>query len=158
MTIDNDELPHWELNDSDFALPSEQGSSFLASYAPHKCHNENCWARQALPMMRPMLHQIDLHELAQTASFLGDAQVRILNEHRHVLADSGHRTRMSEFMWVVTGMSDHQLPGMYIESPIMVFPSVQVQVFGTRDEEPWVIFEQLPPDAEFTIVRRMEGA
>lgn len=120
--------------------------------------NAEAVASQALPMMRPMVHQVDLHELAQTASFLGNVQVRILNDHHHVLADSGHRTRINEFMWIVTGMGGYQPPGVHVETPIMVFPLAQFQMFGTPNDEPWLVFEQLPPDAELTVVRRIEGA
>ncbi len=120
--------------------------------------NAEAVASQAFPMMQPLLRQADLHELAQTASFLGDIQVRILDDHRHILADSGHRTVLNEFMWIVTGVSDPQSPDIQVKAPIMVFPLAQFQMYGTPIDEPWVVFEQLPPDAEFMVARRIEGA
>ncbi len=128
----------------------QQEQEYLAS-------NAEAVARQALPMMQPVAHQTDLHELARTAAFLGDAQVRILDEHRHVLADSGQPTYVDEYMWIVTSMSDHQPPGVFVEPSIMILPFTHGSVKDDHWDESWIDFEQLPPDAEFTMVHRTQG-
>jgi signal transduction histidine kinase len=63
---------------------------------------------------------------------------------------------VDELVWIVTSMSGHQPPGAPVGT-FLVLPHVQAQMVGTPLDEPWVIFEQLPPDAEFTLVRRVEG-
>jgi signal transduction histidine kinase len=46
-------------------------------------------ARQALPLMVPRLQSLPLLELAQTAAFMSDSRVRVLDRSRGVIADSG---------------------------------------------------------------------
>ncbi len=129
----------------------QQEQEYLAS-------NAQAVARQALPLMQPVAHQTDLHELARTAAFLGDAQVRILDEHHHVLADSGQPTHADEYIWIMTSVSDHQAPGVFLERSIMVVPFTHLSVEGDHWEEPWDGFEQLSSDVEFSIVHRTHEA
>jgi hypothetical protein len=118
--------------------------------------NAEAVARQALPLMQPVMRQSDLHELASTASFLGNVQVRILNHRRQTLADSGHPTGVNELVWIVTGMG-HQPPDVPFWPSIVVLPHIQSPMIEISMDKPFAIFEQLPPDTEFTVVRRVEG-
>ena len=51
--------------------------------------NADAVARQAFPLMVPILQPFPLLELAQTAAFMSDSRVRVLDRKRGVLADSG---------------------------------------------------------------------
>jgi len=123
--------------------------------------NAETVARQALPMIQSALRQAQadeythLRDLATTASFLGNVRVRIMDEHRQVLADSGSPTGVDEFVWVVTP------PGIGFpfagasETSITVFP-----LFAPRSaeqvagEESQFILDQLPPETEVMVVHR----
>ena len=120
--------------------------------------NAEALASQALVLMRPVVRPIDLSELAQTASFLGDVQVRILNDRQQVLADSGIRTEVSELVWILTGMH-YQSADSFPGTPIMVLPSKWFEVRGVdhREVVPIPILEQLPPEAEIMVVHRSES-
>jgi signal transduction histidine kinase len=118
--------------------------------------NAEAVASQALPLMQPVTRRAELRELAQTASFLGNVRVKILDSHRQALADSGNPAEVNELVWIMTDIG-HQSPGASFRTSIMVLPHVD-SALEIAIEEPWVVFEQLPPDAEFTMVRRVEGA
>ncbi len=117
--------------------------------------NAEAVAHQALPLMQPVVRQADLRELARTASFLGNVQVRILNDHRRVLADSGHPTEVSEFMWIVPHVSHQSLAEP--SGTFIVLHAGWLSMAGLPHGEPSVIFEQLPPGTEFVAVHRTEG-
>ena len=51
--------------------------------------NADAVARQAFRLMVPVLRPLPLLELAQTAAFMSDSRVRVLDHNRVVLADSG---------------------------------------------------------------------
>jgi len=117
--------------------------------------NAETVARQALPMIQPALRQADLRDLASTASFLGNVRVRILDERRQVLADSGSPTGVDEFVWVVASMGAG-VPSLETpESLLRVFPLVRPhsaeQVPGR--ESPFIL-EQFPPETEVMVVHR----
>jgi signal transduction histidine kinase len=118
--------------------------------------NAEAVARQALPLMQSAAHRAELNELVHTAAFLGNVQVRILDEDHRVLANSGRSTSADGLVWILTSIGDSHAPGMPEGVSIMVLPHVQVPL-GTSLDEPWFAFEQLPPGTEFTVVRRVEG-
>jgi len=120
--------------------------------------NAEAVARQAQPLLQPTVRPSDLRELASTASFLGNVQVRILDDHQRVLADSGSPAQDHEFIWIMTSLQvDVQSPVEARGTSIMVLPGGQRVAIGTPWREQFDIFEQLPPGTEFTFVRRMEG-
>jgi signal transduction histidine kinase len=136
--------------------------------------NAEAVAQQAIAHMRPVPDQAKLEELARTASFLGNVRVRILDEERRVLADSGRRSTREQALWIVTS------PGSGTPSPhgpfpgsVIVVPSVHAQLDGTEyvdrvlqdlelrgivpgkvdiSEE---LVRQLPPGSEFFVAERM---
>jgi two-component system OmpR family sensor kinase len=122
--------------------------------------NGEAVARQALPLMRPVARPADLHELARTASFLGNIQVRILNDHRRVLADSGQPTKVDELVWIVTPI---EVRIQSLDTPfgasIMVLPASGPSAVGISHSqgEALDVLEHLPPGTEFTVVHREEG-
>lgn len=120
--------------------------------------NAEVVARQALPLMQPVLHVEGLHDLTQAASFLGNARVRILDSHRRMLADSGAHLADQEFVWIVTPIGyTVQASHARFERAIMVLSGRRVPWPGVTEDEALAIFEQLPSGTEFSFVRRMEG-
>jgi hypothetical protein len=119
--------------------------------------NADAVARQALPLMQPVMRRADLHELARTASFLGNVQVKILDDRRRVVADSGQPTGVNEFVWIVTPVEVNvQLPDGFPHASIMVLPGNDLPAVPIPGAEPFTIFEQLPPETEYIVVHRTE--
>jgi len=116
-------------------------------------------ARQAMPLMRSAVRQSELQELAQTSALLGNARVRILDDRRRVLADSGPGTEGEPLLGVLLLHQEWPIEVSRVPSRrfIMVLPP------GTRftpalDREAHLqVLEQLPPDARLTIVRWQDG-
>ena len=86
--------------------------------------NAEAVARQALPLMSPTVHPSGLLELVRTASFLGNVQVRILDDQLRVLADSGARAEGQEFVLILTPLefSIHS-SDVTASASIMVLPA-----------------------------------
>ena len=118
--------------------------------------NAEAVARQALPLMQPVVLQPDLQELARTASFLGNVQVRILDEHQQVLADSGHPTEVDEFVWIVMPTGASIQPPDVLPGASIVIATHQLSPREIPAGEPLAIFRQLPPDTEVMVVHRAE--
>jgi len=127
----------------------EQAQDFLQA-------NAEAVARQALPLMQPTVHPADLQDLVRTASFLGNVQVRILDDHRRVVADSGQPNEVDEFVWIVAPVEVNihleGLPG----TSIMLLPRGQRSQVPVPGAESFTILEQLPPETEYMIVHRAE--
>ena len=66
--------------------------------------NAEAVARQALPLMQPLLQQGSLQELARTSAFLSNARVRIVDAQQNVLADSGPGDQESDYVWLVADL------------------------------------------------------
>jgi signal transduction histidine kinase len=117
--------------------------------------NAEAVARQALPLMQPVVRQTDLSELVRTASFLGNVQVRILDDRNQTIVDSGRPATSDAFMWILAPSGVRiQSSDTSLGTSIMVLPHRLTAPFpgnGSFD-----IFEQLPPHAEFVVVRRFE--
>ena len=58
-------------------------------------------AQRAEPLISSQANLEQLIQLAQTAAFFGNAQVRILDAQGRVLADSGLASRSDEIIWFV---------------------------------------------------------
>lgn len=114
--------------------------------------NAQTVARQALPYMWPAPRLAALQELAQTAAFLGNARVRILNAQQQALADSGPRAAAQEFVWVSPTMGNQSgletaLVMMLPPGGLVVMPIQRNGQFG---------YEQTPARSDYIIVRRVE--
>jgi signal transduction histidine kinase len=118
--------------------------------------NAEAVAHQALSLIRPVVRHADLHELARTASFLGDIQVKILGERRQVLADSGHLTGGDELVWILTS-TYYQPPGGFPSIPMVVVPGTWPPMPEIGHHELVPIFEDLPPEIEIMVVHRAES-
>ncbi len=63
--------------------------------------NAGAVASQAAEFMRPPVRRLALDELAYASAFLGNARVRILDQNKTALADSGDPSQPDEFVWLV---------------------------------------------------------
>lgn len=125
----------------------------------HLSANAQTIARQALPFMQPQIERADLHELAQTASFFTNARVRILDDDRRVLADSGLGGDLDAFVWITqAGRIEYDLEAPFTPSgPVIVaLPAGETLVLPGMRQGPSFLQEELPPGLDYTIVRRVE--
>lgn len=113
--------------------------------------NAEAVARQALPLMWPVPHQRDLIELVNTASFLGNVRVRVLDARQRVLADSGAPSAVDQFLWV-------RAP----DAELRAFESFIINIPSGFGHEPLGIpelhfnpFDELPPETIFRLVQRV---
>jgi two-component system OmpR family sensor kinase len=119
--------------------------------------NAEAVARQALPLMQPVVRHADLHELAYTASFMGNVQVRIFDDDHQVLADSGRPTEVREFMWIVAPVEvTVEPPDIPSGVSFVVLSAGPLSPERVPWHEPLSILEELPPETEFMLVHREE--
>jgi signal transduction histidine kinase len=135
--------------------------------------NAEAVAQQAVAHLQPVRDQAKLEELARTASFLGNARVRILDENRQVLSDSGRQSSREQALWIMTspGLGTPS-PYMQLPGSVIVVPPVHIQADG-RDQIDRVledlrlrgivpltfdtaedILRELPPGSEFFVAER----
>ncbi len=118
--------------------------------------NSDAVARQATPLMQPLVNQTALQELARTSAFLSNARIRILDGRGNVLADSGRQAQETEYLW---------LPPL-----LDLFPDLDASVFGGgpvmmavpldrlgrmmgRLRGQSFSLDDLPPGTEYTVIR-----
>jgi signal transduction histidine kinase len=122
--------------------------------------NAQAIASQALPLMQPVVRQAELAELAHTASFFANTQVRILDNQRRILADSGPGGDVDQFLWIEPAvrlrfeMDDALAPSGPV---IMALPHGDSFVVRGLPNDQFSILRRLAPDAEITVVRRIGG-
>ncbi len=115
--------------------------------------NARSVAREANQYMQSPLRDIALAQLARTASFLGNVQVKILDADGQVLADSGPRDDVDELLWLVPSQDDTSL-GWRLELPLFIFPQDQALESLLRGESPFLLGD-LPQGVTITRVRRV---
>jgi signal transduction histidine kinase len=118
--------------------------------------NADAVARQAAPLMQPLVNQTALQELARTSAFLSNARIRILDGRGSALADSGRQAQETEYLW---------LPPL-----LDLFPDLDASVFGGgpvtmavpldrlgrmmgRFRGQSFSLDDLPPGTEYTVIR-----
>jgi signal transduction histidine kinase len=116
--------------------------------------NAQTVARQAVPYMWPGVRPFELQELAQTAAFLGNMRVRILDHQRELVADSGPSAEAQKFVWVVPSTVGSQARDT---SLVMMLPSGGTVVMPIQHDGQ-LRYEQVPSDASYVIVHRVETA
>lgn len=111
--------------------------------------NARAVARQARELMVPLPRLAELRDLAQSASFLGQVRVRILDERYNLVIDSGQPESSSSLVWVQAGPDQNDglsfiipvAPGhvererqtKWMRENLTRLPSLIVQI----DESPW---------------------
>jgi signal transduction histidine kinase len=116
--------------------------------------NADAIAQQAEPLMQPIRRLAALRELARTSAFLGGVQVRILDDQRRVLADSGLPSDVDQFMWL-TSLQDLGLDHLD-RSWIMVVPRGQRVEMALLQDLPFL--DQLSRQVQWTVVSRVLSA
>jgi signal transduction histidine kinase len=122
--------------------------------------NAEAVARQAVALMRPVVHQSELNELAQMSAFLGNAQVRILDDDHQVLADSTSSIGGESLMGILLPNElTIEIPGLPSQSLIMTLPQSTRWTQPSSWDEYLPILErlQLPLDTPLTVVRWRDG-
>jgi signal transduction histidine kinase len=123
--------------------------------------NAEAVARQAVALMRPVVRQSELNELAQMSAFLGNAQVRILDERRQILADSSSSSEGESLLGILLPNElTIEIPGLFSQPLIMTLPHSTRWTESSSWEEYLPILEQLqlPLDTPLTVVRWRDGA
>jgi signal transduction histidine kinase len=124
----------------------------------HLTANAEAVARQATPLMRPVVRQRELHELARMSAFLGNARVRILDDRRQILADSSSSIEGESLMGILL---PHELvievPGLPSQPLIMTFPHGTDLIPLLGWEEYLSDLERFLDDMPLTVVRWQDG-
>jgi two-component system OmpR family sensor kinase len=123
----------------------------------HLTANAEAVARQAVALIRPVVRQDELQELAQTSAFLGNARVRILNDYHQVLADSESSTEEGSLVGIVLSRELHEVTGVLSRPFIMAFPQATQWTRSYPWEEYRSVLEDLLADKTLTIVRWQDG-
>jgi signal transduction histidine kinase len=115
--------------------------------------NAESVARQAAALMWPVQRTPALRELARTSAFLGDVQVRILDDHQRVVADSGSPTGVDQLMWLTPHVELDLEPEILDQPWFMVLSLSRAAELELPHEIPF--FEGLPSNVQWTIVSRI---
>jgi signal transduction histidine kinase len=118
--------------------------------------NAEAVAHQASSLMWPIIRQSDLQELAETSSFLGNVQVKVLDPDRRVLADS-ERASEGNVAWLLLphGWS-FQVPEDLPEPLAFGLPHSGRLIVPATLEEQTRLAEYLPSGAVLTLLRWQE--
>jgi len=135
--------------------------------------NAEAVAQRAISHMQPVPDQTALEELVRTASFLGNARVRILDGEGQVLADSGRASHRDQALWIVrvpprgTPSPFDGLPGplivvpaadSHLEEPASVervLNDLELQgIVPVNFELSANLLRELPAGAEFLVAER----
>jgi signal transduction histidine kinase len=124
----------------------------------HLTANAEAVARQALPLMWPVVQQRELQDLAQTSSFLGNARVRILDADYRVLADSSPSAQGDDFVWILPPVEGRFEVSSEPSLPFIVaLPSGRQFIAPVRNDGQVLMLDELPAGTSFVVVRRWEG-
>jgi signal transduction histidine kinase len=82
--------------------------------------NAQAVARQSQPLFVPVPHTAQLAQLAQTTAFLSDVQVRILDEERQPLVESGVPGAADELAWILRSAGPPAAPDQEFDTVVMV--------------------------------------
>jgi signal transduction histidine kinase len=119
--------------------------------------NANAAARQAAYLISPTVHQNDLQRLAQTSAFLGNVRVRILSTDKSVLADSGARSGLDTFIWLMPSAQSSN--GYASNADDDDAPYIMSLIIGgyRYSSNSSTNLGQIPPGARYVIVQRQDG-
>lgn len=118
--------------------------------------NASAVARQAALIFQQGPDRMSLQQLADTAAFMGNAQVRILDEAGNPLVDSGPRGAAERLLWIAP--SRRQVSTQDSAGVLLIM--TPDGIFGlnnpTMAAAPWL--RALLPDARMFVIRRSPGA
>lgn len=109
-------------------------------------------AQQALPLMWPVVRGDELSKLAETASFLGHLQVRILDAHEDLIVDSGDPRDGSLLVLLevperIELLSEND-PS--IRMPMVAKPNLYIMDY----EQAEAVLEEMPSGVSVTVIQR----
>ncbi len=121
--------------------------------------NAEAVARQAYPLLWPIPRPPELHELVNTAAFLGNVRVRVLDLRNQVIVDSGTPGHVDRFLWILSPGGAIRIGGApdAFEGLIFTVPSDAEDALRVFAEAPFPPFEDLPADTRFRVVQRVLG-
>ncbi len=120
--------------------------------------NADAVARQALPLVVPVVRQGELQELARTSAFLSSARVRILDQHGRVLADSGGEAGVEEFAWVVPHFDwPHAISGEPTQPSVVTLPTGARIELSLPYVVPWSELPELLAEEAITLIEVRPG-
>lgn len=114
--------------------------------------NAQTVAQQAYPLLLSAARDYELQQLAQTASFLGNVRVRILNVHGAVLVDSGLPSESNDLLWIAPSRGGVTSTGSRADWPNLMLLASRSPLLLPEFEFSRV--QNLPPGISFTFVRR----
>ena len=124
--------------------------------------NAQAVARQSQLLFQPAPQRIQLHRLAQTAAFLGDVQVRILDNERQVLADSGLPGDEKQWTWIVSDLEPATAAGEAGASFVAAAPVAKAIKVSEVDVSPSMVMalkvSSAPSANSFCNTRALIGA
>jgi signal transduction histidine kinase len=118
--------------------------------------NAEALARQAIPLVQPVRREFELFDLAQTASFLGNVRVRILDQRRHVLADSGPHLSSDQFVLIAPLAEQPEVARSVRPVQIVILPK-PVEGKLVFPGYPGGVVAAQPAMGQTTVVRRVDG-
>jgi signal transduction histidine kinase len=120
--------------------------------------NAEAVARQALPLIRPVLQRYELQMLAETAAVLGNVRVRVLDIDRSVLVDSGPPTRIDQFIWILPPVEEFifTYPHDRFDAFIITIPPNFDQEVQQALKESLRIFDHLPAETRYRFIQRVD--
>ena len=130
----------------------------------HLQANAEAVARQAHGLIWPRVRVDELQELAQTAAFVGNVRIRILDAERRALADSGAHNE-GETLWIVPSIEwRFEMVGEKDEWPpfLVVIPAASAsrtwrqRMMDVHPDDPFSLFESLQEEMPYTVVHRWE--
>lgn len=116
--------------------------------------NAQAIARQAAPLLTPVVRYYELNQLADTTSYLGNLRVKILDVQQRLLVDSGLPSRPNEY--VILQSSDNYKPAFLEGTQMGDWMALPLDEFDYNSLERSAFLDQLPEDTAWAIIRRLE--
>lgn len=118
--------------------------------------NAEAIAQQAMPLIWPVKRNVELVELVQTSSFLGNVRVKILDRQKQVISDSGMPAEAGDY--VVIAPFDK-----FSQQALWQSRTIRFMVLPERGRPAAIFFSNKVdtppglPDQPFTVIRRVDG-
>ncbi len=119
--------------------------------------NAGAVAKQAALIFQQGANRSALQQLADTAAFMGNAQVRIVDSAGTLLVDSGPRSAAQRLLWITPSQRQAGTDKAQRSAGVLVIMTSE-GIFSLNDPDlaPWL--RALLPDARMYVVRRNAGA
>lgn len=117
--------------------------------------NAQAIAKQAAPLLSPIVRYYELNQLAETTSYLGNLRIKILDIQQRALIDSGLPNSPNEYVILQPGGS--YKPAYLEGTSIGDWMALPLGDLNFASGESASLLSQLPPEIAWVIVRRMES-